>query len=109
MLRNEVEETKTLIKEEQKRIEQQIKKDKNAYLEKIAEEMEEARKKGDSKKLFANINILCHNGKNKLIGLEPITTEQGEQISDRTNIIERWKTFFKTILNKRNQRKPKKY
>ena len=87
------------LKEMRQTLRKKLSRDKNIMLG-VANEMEEAYKKGDSKKLFANVNKMSGNTNNKLIMIEPIKEINGEIITERERIMERWKEHFEKLLNR---------
>jgi hypothetical protein len=91
---------KAVLKEMRNKLKKEISRDKNIMMEGIAKEMEEAYKRGDSKKLFANIKKLSGNNNDKLMTIEPIKNVNGEIVTEKKRIMERWKEHFEKLLNR---------
>ena len=62
--------------------------------------MEEAGRKKDSKKLFSIINKLAGKRPGKVIGMEPIKNLMGEVLSEKRDVLNRWKEHFENLLNR---------
>lgn len=90
------------MKELRKQLKRNLIKDKNKMLEEVAEEMEEASKRGDSKKLFACVNRLSGNTNSKIINCEPVKEKNGKLTTGKKEIMERWTQHFKELLNKQD-------
>jgi endonuclease/exonuclease/phosphatase family metal-dependent hydrolase len=92
----------TITRENLIKVKTQLKKnmamDKNVFIEKITSEAEEAYRIGDSKKLFANIRNLCGATDRRLMEIEPVKAKDGETLTDKKQIIERWREYFKELL-----------
>ena len=68
---NNSEKTKHL-KELRKQLKKNLSEDRNNMLENVVKEMEDAYKRGHSKKLFANVKRLSGDFNNKLINIDPV-------------------------------------
>ena len=61
--------------------------------------MEEAERRKDSKKLFSIINKLAGKRGGKVIGMQPVKNLQGEVLSEKHDVLNRWKEHFENLLN----------
>jgi len=59
-------------------LKRKIKHDRQMYIEETVQDMEEALRRGDSKKLFTQVNKLSSSRDNKLINLE-----QGKTVAEK--------------------------
>ena len=78
-------------------------------LEEVAQELENAKNKGDLKKLFAGVQKLCGSTNNKIIILDPVKNKNDELVTEKVKIMDRWKKHFQELLNKNapnNMKKP---
>jgi hypothetical protein len=62
--------------------------------------MEEAGRRKDSKKLFSIINKLAGKRAGKVIGMEPVKNLMGEVLSEKHDVLNRWKEHFENLLNR---------
>jgi hypothetical protein len=92
------------LNELRKQLKKSLSEDRNKMLENLAQEMEEAYKRGDSKKLFANVKKLSGDNNSKQISIEPVK-KNGELITEKNKIMERWKEHFQEILNREEPKK----
>ena len=97
--KNGIEKT-TELNELRTQLKKRLIKDKNKMLEETANEMEDAYKRGDSKKLFANVNKLSGSTITKIINIEPVKDRNGEILTEKEKIMARWKQHFDEILNR---------
>ena len=88
------------LTELRKQLKKRLASDKNNMLEDLANEMEDAFKRGDSKKLFANVNKLSGSTITKIISAEPVRDGNGDIITEKKRIMERWKQHFDELLNR---------
>ena len=70
--------------------------------------MEEAYKRGHSKKLFANVKKLSGDINNRLINIEPVKEANGELITEKKKIMELWKEHFEELLNREEPKETEK-
>jgi len=77
-----------------------IKEDKERRLARVCEDMEEARKKGDSKKLFAGVNKLCGKNYSQTITLGTVYGKDRKEIQEKDQVLTRWMDHFSELLNR---------
>ena len=89
------------MKKDQKELKEKFTEDKNRYYEEQIQEMEEAERRKDSKKLFSIINQLAGKRAGKVIGMESIKNlNPGEVLSEKHDVRNRWKEHFENLLNR---------
>jgi hypothetical protein len=54
----------------------------------------------DSKKLFSIINKIVGKRSGKTIGIEPVRNLQGKIISEKQEVLNRWKEHYENLLNR---------
>ena len=89
---------KDKYKKDQKELKEGLTEDKNRYYEEQIQEMEEAGRRKDSKKLFSIINKLSGKRLGKVIGMEPVKNLRGEVLSEKHDVLNRWKEHFEFIV-----------
>ena len=58
------------------------------------------REREDSKKLFSIINKLSGKRGGKVIGMEPVKNFREEVLSEKHDVLNRWKEHFENLLNR---------
>jgi hypothetical protein len=67
----------------------------------VARSMEEALDKNDTRKFFEKVGKICHTENRKLIGFEPVRSEDGaKRLTGKAEILDRWKEHCQKLLNK---------
>ena len=62
--------------------------------------MEEAGRRKNSKKLFSTINKLAGRKPRKVIGMEPAKNIMGKVLSEKHDVLNRWKEHIENLLNR---------
>lgn len=84
-------------------LKRKIKHDRQMYIEETVQDMEEALRRGDSKKLFTQVNKLSSSRDNKLINLE-----QGKTVAEKNRYLTVERTFWTAPEQRRTSRRRKK-
>ncbi|XP_014350674.1 uncharacterized protein LOC106705550 [Latimeria chalumnae] len=88
-----------MLKEARQRLKDKLAFDKESYWKGIATIMENAFQTRHYKKLFATINRAC-GGRGKMMVFEPVTDDEGKEVSQRDHILEAWKSHFQKLLTR---------
>ena len=93
-------ELKEQLRQTRKKLKKKLIEDRTKHYEEIAEDMEDALKRGDSRKLFAKAGNLMGRNYSKAIKLEQVCDQNGKVLTEKDEIIHRWKEHFEQLLNK---------
>lgn len=96
-LGSKTEENRKKVREIEKTLKKELKKCENDFMDKIAEDLEDAAKRHNLKVMYEHVRNLSGRKKQAIL---PVKNEKGEQLHDKEQIKDRWSEHFKKVLNR---------
>ena len=93
-----------VVRQKRRDLRKALREERENYWHDIADKMEKALNKNDTRQFFKDLEKICGMENGKAIRLEPVRSKDGQKrLVEKMEILERWSRHFEELLNKESE------